>query len=325
MYKAFSRNDGKPGDRRTHAGLTYEKSVNGKWLIVRDTAFKKLLRRLHIDEGKTLRAIKAETGIPHSSLQKALNEFNLMRSKKVKSATLAEFVDRNLARLRTMYVDDGLSAMQIAEIVNEKTGHEFSETSMTKMLKERGVKIRDASDCAKAAYVQDRRKRTERGAGVFAQTAIDSWNYHLDLNLRGLTFEQYRRIAARFTYMVVRRFPQFFPANARREDREFSGIDMDHQLSRFSGYYVRKGDEYVPRKNPVPLEVLCHPVNLKLMAARANMQKSNRDHHSLKKLQEKIEAFASQHGDIFADYYERYCKQDLVMMHTEKKRGRKEG
>ena len=322
MYKEFPRNEGKPGDTRKHSGLTYEKSSNGKWLIVRDAALKKLLTRLYVTEGKTLRTIGEETGIPHSTLQKALNGYGLMRSKKSKTTTRSEFVDRNFKRLSGMYAD-GMSVAQIVEIVNAKTPQNFNESSMTKLLKAQGLAMRSESDRAYEAFTQDRRKSPVRGTGVFSQPAIDAWHYHLDMSLRGLTFTQYRRLVARFTSMVVRRFPQYFPDNARREDREFSGIDMDHQLSRFSGYYVRKGDEYVPRKNPVALDVMCHPENLKLMSARANMQKSNRDHHSLKKLLGKIDAFTEQHGDIFADYYERYCKQDLVMMHTEKRRGKR--
>lgn len=320
MYKAFSRKEGKPGDRRKHQGLTYVKSINGKWLIERDAAFKKLLTRLHVTEGKTLRTISTELGIPHSSVQKALNDLGIMRSKKERAEKRNTFVDKNFKTLKRMYAD-GMSVQHMCEYINERCETKFDEMSLARALTDKGVTLRTYKEASVARQIVGRQHIPKRGCAVFSAPAIQAWNYHLDLNLDSLTFEQYRRIVARFTGMAVKRFPQFFPGNARTEDRRFSGIDMDHQLSRFSGWYEQKGDTYQKRKKVVPLDVICHPVNLKLIPARANMQKSNRDHHTLEELQEKIAKFSKKHGDIFADYYEQYCVDDLIRLHSERQSG----
>lgn len=82
----------KVGTKKFVDGLTYVKQVNGKWLIDPTPSVRDWLTRLYVRKELTMRELSEETGIPHSSLQKLLNHFDLMRSKKEKARSHIELV-----------------------------------------------------------------------------------------------------------------------------------------------------------------------------------------------------------------------------------------
>lgn len=309
MYVNFNSEPGTVGDTRKANGLTYEKQRNGKWMLVRNKALRKLLTRLYVTEKKTLHAITAETGIPHTSVQRALNEFELMRSKKAYSAPFKEFFARNEKKLWAMY-EKGRTTAEIAKGVNAKLGTDYSWITLDRAFTKAGYTLRTHQEAITNAEQLGRRDkcRHTKGEGVWHKPAIAAWNYHLDFNLADLTIQQYKRIVYRFTYMVIKRYPQFFPENAALSERTGSGIELDHQFSRSNGYWVWDGEDYVKREQPIALEVMCHPANLKLMSAKTNSLKGARNHISLKDLMKRIEAFNKEHGDLFDGYYEKHTK-----------------
>lgn len=84
----------------------------------------------------------------------------------------------------------------------------------------------------------------------------------------------------------------------------------------FSGYWEFNGEDYVPRECPVSLEIICHPVNLKLMRGETNTRKNRINHIEYQDLIDKIDKFEQKHGDIFEDYYGTYTRRDIIEAHS---------
>lgn len=309
MYVNIESSKGKVGDIQKHNGLTYEKTRNGKWLLVRNNKLKKLLKDLHIKQGKTIRTITEETGIPHSTVQKALNDFGLMQSKKAKAEDLAKFVKKNLKLLTRMYCELEMTPAEIRKAIHKETGKDFKNIKTE--MRRQGVPIRSHGEAIAVATKKGRRYKTTSADALFSPVQITAWDNNLDRSLQGLTFKQYKRIVHRFTYMVVKRFPMYVEPGSRRELRSGTNIELDHQFSKSSGFYEFNGTEYVPRKQPISLEVICHPLNLKLMTSRSNSIKGSGNHIELDELEKQIAKFEKQHGDIFEDYYGTYTKEEI--------------
>ena len=312
MYVLIPSSQGKVGDKQKHNGLTYIKSSNGKWLLDRNKALKKVLRDLHVKKGMTIRAITKSTGIPHSTVQKALNDFGIMDSKKAKAQDLTKFVEKNLELLYKMYCELQMTPSEIRQAILKETGKNFKNIKAE--MRRQGIPIRTHAESIKVATSKGKRRGRLPGEMVFSKPAVSSWNYHLDRSLCGLTFKQYKRIVHRFTYMVVKRFPHMFEDLASLESRRGrnTGLELDHQFSKFSGYWKFNGKDYVPRKQCVSLEIMCHPLNLKLMSALTNNRKNNANHIELNELENQIAEFEKEHGDIFEDYYGTYTKEELI-------------
>ena len=324
MYVAIPRSVGIVGDTLKKKGLTYQKQTNGGWALVQNKALRQLLTGLYVDQQLTLRGITEKTGIPHSSVQKALNAFNLTRKKKTMSDEDANaFCEKNHSLLVSMYQDKGMTRTSIAEVIREKTGLPFKTCMLSRYFESVGIERRTHAEAIAEATKHGRRHKIKKGTILFSKTAIQAWENNLDRSLCGITFVQYKRIVHRFTYMVVSRFPHLFPEGTHRIDRWLSGeskdIHLDHQFSKTNGYYEFNGKDYVPRKQPVALSVICHPCNLKLMAARTNMIKHSMNHIELDDLLKRIAAFEKKHGDIFDDYYGKYTVEQIVDAYDKRK------
>ena len=57
-----------------------------------------------------------------------------------------------------------------------------------------------------------------------------------------------------------------------------------------------------PRRKPIPLQVLCHPANLKVISASENAIKGTRAAIRYGKLLRRIEEFDSIFGPVFKDF-----------------------
>lgn len=314
MYVSIPSDNGRVGDRQKHNGLTYEKAKNGKWLLVRDRALRTLLTDLHGKQKKTLRQIHTETGIPHSTIQKALNDMGLMRSKKEYSASFKKFVDRNFDKLQRMYVEKGMTFSEIADKVKEKTGHDYPSFMYGRHFKKRGVQTRTHAQGIALATTFGKRHRIPKGNQVFSSSAMRGWNDALEKPLKDLTPKQYKIIVQRFTKMVIKRFPHLFAPEFQR-DLQPDGYHIDHMFSVSSGYYELRKNVYVERKCKVPLEVICHPVNLQVIHGSANVTKGSRNSFDLEELHRRIAKFEKKHGDIFDDYYGQFTCSDIVSIH----------
>lgn len=324
MYAELSIKEGLVGEVRKIGALSYKKQTNGRWLLVRNKALRRLMTELYVDQQLTLRGITEKTGIPHSSVQGILNAFNLTRKKKSMSDEDAnKFCEKNHSLLVSMYQDKGMTRSSIAEVIREKTGLPFKTCMLSRYFESVGIERRTHAEAIAEATKHGRRYRFKRGSRIFSASSVRAWENNLDMNLSGLTFIQYKRIVHRFTYMVVARYPHLFPEGTHRIDRwlsrESQDIHLDHQFSKTNGFYEFNGKDYVPRKQPVALTVMCHPCNLKLMAARTNMIKSTSNHIELDDLLKRIAAFEKKHGDIFDDYYGKYTVEQIVDAYDKRK------
>lgn len=314
MYVSIPSDNGRVGDRQKHNGLTYEKTKNGKWLLVRDRALRTLLADLHGKQKKTLRQIHTETGIPHSTIQKALNDMGLMRSKKAYSTEFTKFADRNLDKLKRMYIEKGMTFSEIANKVKEKTGRDYPAFMYGRYFKKLGIETRSHAEGIALATLAGKRHKIPKGHQVFASSAIRGWNDALEKPLKDLSPKQYKIIVQRFTKMVIKRFPHLFPPEFQR-DLQPMGHHIDHMFSVSSGYYELRKNVYVERKCKVPLEVICHPVNLQVIHGSANVTKGSRNSFDLEELHRRIAKFEKKHGDIFDDYYGQFTCSDIVSIH----------
>lgn len=312
MYRQQNPREGKLGDRRKDGKYTYEKSNNGRWKLVENDALKKHLHSLYVKKGLGINPVSKETGIPYSVTQQLLAEFGFLRTHAGKANAFEAFMQKNFKRVLRMY-EKGQTLLEISQILEDTDGRKFPRSKYLAYFKANDVHIRDSKE-AHAVATETGRKTHEKpaGMGLFKPQATNSWHYHLDLNLSGLTFEQYKRIVYRFTYMVTVRYPKMFPANVSMQARRGEPIDLDHQLSIFNGFHRFDGKSYVARKRPLALEVMCHPANLKLMCRMTNMKKHSQNHLSLEQLTTAIAKHQEKHGDIFDDYYGRYTKEDYV-------------
>ncbi len=314
MYVKLPSSEGEVGEKRKVNNLTYEKSRNGKWLLVRNKALKVLLTKLHVTDGLTLRGIHTETGIPHSSIQSALNDLGIMRSKKAKSAEIHAFIDKNLDKLKRMYFEKGMSFVEIAAKVKEKTGRDYRPFMYARYFRKLGIELRDHSEAIAVATSRGRRHCIPKGQIIFASHSVRGWNDALDHPLKDLTPLQYKRIVQRFTGAVIKRFPHLFAPEFQRDLKPY-GYHVDHMFSVSNGFYELRKNQYVERKCKVPLEVICHPVNLQLIHGAANMTKGSRNAFDLEDLHKRIAVFEKKHGDIFDDYYGQFTCSDIVDIH----------
>lgn len=324
MYVELPKDEGCVGDTRKVNGLTYKKQTNGRWLLVRNKRLRSIVTKLYCVEELTLRGITDRTGIPHSSMQRILNDFGLMRKKKSMSdEDASKFCRKNHTTLVAMYLNEGLTRSSIAKAVVGATGLPFTSKMLSRYFDSVGVYRRNHSESIAEATKHGRMVTRKRGELLFSKRAIASWDYHLDMDLRGLTYAQYKRIVRRFTYMTVSRYPDLFPEGTHTIDRWLIGnsadTHLDHQYSISNGYYEFDGRDYLQRDLPVPLTVMCHPCNLKLLTAKANMIKSSSNHISLEDLTSSIAEFERKHGDIFDDYYGNYAKDSLVTAYSKRK------
>lgn len=324
MYVELPKDEGCVGDTRKVNGLTYKKQTNGRWLLVRNKRLRSIVTKLYCVEELTLRGITDRTGIPHSSIQRILNDFGLMRKKKSMSdEDASKFCRKNHSLLVHMYRDRGMARSSISKIIREKTGLPFKTCMLARYFESVGIERRTHAEAIAEATKHGRRYKIPRGQVLFSSHAQSAWNDLIEKNLQGLTYRQYKMIVHRFTYMVVSRFPHLFPEGTHRIDRwrtgESKDIHLDHQFSKTNGYYEFDGKDYVPRKQPIELTVMCHPCNLKLMAAKTNMIKHSMNHIELDELHKRIAAFEKKHGDIFDDYYGKYTVEQIVSAYDKRK------
>lgn len=314
----------KIGTKHHENGITYIKTSSGNWAIEKTPTIRRWLESLYVGENLTLRQLCERTGLPHSSAQRLLEDFDLMRKKKTMSDKDADaFCKKNHSLLVHMYRDRGMARSSIAKIIREKTGLPFKTCMLARYFESVGIERRTHAEAIAEATKHGRRYKMPRGQVLFSSHAQSAWNDLIEKNLQGLTYRQYKMIVHRFTYMVVSRFPHLFPEGTHRIDRwrtgESKDIHLDHQFSKTNGYYEFDGKDYVPRKQPIELTVMCHPCNLKLMAAKTNMIKHSMNHIELDELHKRIAAFEKKHGDIFDDYYGKYTVEQIVSAYDKRK------
>lgn len=84
------------GTKHHENGITYIKTKSGGWAIESTPTVRRWLEALYVGENLTLRALCERTGIPHSSAQNLLVEFDLMRSKKKRWTDNASLVQEHV-------------------------------------------------------------------------------------------------------------------------------------------------------------------------------------------------------------------------------------
>lgn len=304
-------------------GFKFERSKNGLWKLLPTKELKSYLKKFYVDQSMPLRKLAEVSGQPMATLQNLLNEFNLMRKKKPNSdEEVFDFCIKNKNLIVNLYHNEGLNVSGIVTKINSYGKIHVTRRQLSSYFDSIGLERRSHVESIHKYRDLGRGRTPERGEAVFSSHAVSSWHYHLDLDLDRLTYNQYKRVVYRFTYMAIARLPHLYPDLAHKRDRKrlgISGVDLDHQFSISNGYYDLVKGHYVKKKQVVPLEVMCHPCNLKLIPERTNCIKGSRNHKTLDQLLDEIKKFNKKHGDIFDDYYDKFTKDDVVELHRSKK------
>lgn len=303
-------------------GFKFERSKNGLWKLIANKKLRDYLTNHYVKREMTLRKLSEFSGHPMATLQNLLNDFGLMRKKKPNSnEEVFKFCSKNKDKLLSMYHDDGRNVEYILDKINSNGKIHVTRRQLSSYFNSIELERRSHAEAIRTYRKLGRGYSNARGSSLFSDPAVRSWDYHLDMDLSRLTYNQYKRVVYRFTYMAISRLPNVFPDLAHKKDRKalgISGVDLDHQFSVSSGYYELIEGQYVKRDQVVPLEVMCHPCNLKLIPEKINCIKGARNHKSLKQLIDEIEKFKKKHGDIFDDYYGTYSKDEVVALYKTK-------
>ena len=287
ILNVISRDEGCVGDIRKVGKFTYVKARNGKWGLVYDKPVLKLLRDLHID-GLTNVQIAQHTGIPRPRVTKVLRELGLVRhldraEKVAKSMRIHS--DKNLeAEVLRLYRERHFPCWLIAQVLDIGYRPVYNLVRST-------VGIRTV---AQASESHVRRTGVSKGYTQH-KNAIEK---NLKRSLK--TFKEYTRAVRALTYVLMYDYQRLVDPDGLKSHQWHA----DHQFSIYLGFYrfSKRLNSYVPRTRPIPLQVICHPANLKIISASENAVKGHAAAVSYGKLLRRIEEFDSLFGPVFEDF-----------------------
>lgn len=103
---------------------------------------------------------------------------------------------------------------------------------------------------------------------------------------KSFTLTEYNRKIKKFTGYVYRAYKDIIDPKRLRG----SEYHLDHRLS--------KSHAYSKYDTPLPLRVVCHPMNLKVVTARENLTKNHKSTLTLSALKRRIKKFDSEYGPL---------------------------
>lgn len=279
--KSLKANVGKRIRHRS-TGYWFEKSKNGKWGLVWTDELIEAVRKLYVEDEKTLREIAETMDVTHSLIQKLIDANNWMRSKRERGEYIKSVLSQH-KKLKKMYITKGMSAGEIA-------AHFKIDPSYLELYFKEQPYRRTMSEAMLNSI--------ERGNKDYIMNPhFEAWDFYLTLDLTNLDFLQYKHAARKFTNCVMLRYGHIIDPKCKRSH----DFHVDHRVSISEGFYKIDPDSGKPirRKKVLPLYELCHPANLKLMRGKDNHIKSARSSISVKKLQEEIHKFDTMFGVVF--------------------------
>lgn len=288
ITNAISSREGVVGERRTVNGIQYEKRRNGRWKILYDSKLIGRIRRELVTKGKTQQEVADYFGLtrPAVSLIAKHNGFASDPNKKERGDRNREIARTNSREIKRLHTKEHVGAAELTRIFG------FSQVGYVEQyLKSKPWKV-SQSEIAKASVLREE---------VRKQQNHYLRNCYLTASLKSVrSYHEYKHRVRRLTALVLKDFVEILdPKNLRSPEWH-----IDHQISIFSGYFIYSPTrrKFVRRKELIPLHLVCHPANLKLLPRAVNSSKANDNHLTEKELLTKIKSFEKVHGKVFPGF-----------------------
>jgi hypothetical protein len=265
-------------------GYSYTKSKNGKWALIIPDRLKKKVVRLY--KNQTFRDISEEVGLSMSTVQAIVNEEGVSKGKADLIKHHKQIVQKNRQKIIRMYVKDSASIQEITECVALR-----DPLHVKNVLQEEGIALRSTSERVNLAF----QRSLELGTANCVKRNQESLRNAFRKTFT--TQSSYKYAVRKVTESVLVVWGDLIDTKSLRSYDHH----VDHQLSLFDGWniYSQAKNRYVKRSPIVPLHIICHPANLKLMPCTTNMKKNSTSHLSLEELLLKIKHFEKKHGKVF--------------------------
>lgn len=287
ILNVISRDEGCVGDIRKVGKFSYQKSKNGKWGLLYDEAAISYLTSLH-RKGLTNEQVSEKTGIPRPRITTLFRTLGLSRyperAGKVSRARALSSDVAFQAKVISLYTHQLFPCWLIAQTLC------VGEVSVRTLIRE-SVGLR-----SEAENVLAHKTRTGRSKGFKKHARAIS--RHRTRSIK--SFKDYTDAARRLSNVLLLDYRDFVDP----EGLSSSTMHLDHQFSIFLGFhrFSARANAYVPRRRSIPLEVLCHPANLKLIPASENALKGHSTSIRYGTLLRRIEEFDSIFGPVFEDF-----------------------
>ncbi len=235
----------------------YEKSRNGRWGLVITSGLREQILRLYgmgisLQRVRDLLLMPGHPSFSHTTIKQVVDEAESMRGKGIGPAREA-YVQKNLHTLRTL----------------RRQGVTIEELCISLNLESQQLGTL-SSTCRRPG-----RPNRSADALLLSSTEYESWNSALELDLSETSFVQYKS--------AVRTISEFVMSRTGCAERRSRSRHVDHKLSIFHGYFTedsvpspRSDGSTVktPRGSPIPLAVMCHPSNLRIVDSVDNCTKN---------------------------------------------------
>lgn len=285
IQNVIDRKEGKVGDRRKHTnGLYYVKARNGKWQLEISPGLVSKVRSLYVKEKINLREVGQRLGICHSTVSIIANANGFGSGKKDVIRANKNILEKYKKEITRMYVKQGMSFKEIADSLNTRwqlVGTYIKSLGIKRSQKEQN----QLCTISRTQNGNDPRQRVLREQDV------------LKVGHRFKNFREYAKAVRKATSYVYYFWKNIVDPRLKRS----KDFHLDHQLSIFEGYYEYDAtkNKYVARRSPVPIVVMAHPANLKIMPGITNAKKCSSSHHTLEQLLRKIKQFERTYGNAY--------------------------
>jgi len=274
------------GTRVLWGKRVYEKFKNGRWGFALTPDLLKQVEQLYCEQGCNLREVAATLSLPdhpaisHSQIQKICNQQGWMRSHYGRVDSQIDFLTRNASALKKAHLRYGLTVGELAIALNIVSGvlGNFFVTEL-------GIAPKDGH--SNASRVR------EKYGNVLTPPQRDSWNRFLSLDVNDLSFSEYQSAVRKFSDLVALRY------RLDKNHVRSMAYHVDHRVSKFYGYWTSASDRkytfgnieptQIKRSQVLPLEVICHPVNLRIVDSHTNCVKNHKSELTVKKLKALVE------------------------------------
>lgn len=274
----------KVGQRITHrpTGYVFEKSKNGRWAFVWEGETAQTILNAYSSGKCTVRSVANDLGLCHSSVQKFLDANNVLGAKRKLIKRGKKILATKADEIKRLYLDEHQNIAQISE------HFEIAINIVANFIKKQPYR-RTLAQSAAAAF-----KTKRRDATVFNKIAAERI---LNIDLRGMTLLQYREAVKKMTTNVMYNYGPLIDPEGKRSLH----YHVDHIYSVSDGWSKLCKDKkmFVPREQPMPLHLICHPANLQMLTISQNVHKGRRSAYTVKELKHAIKKFEELHGEVF--------------------------
>lgn len=273
------------GQRMTHrpTGYVFVKSQNGRWSFVFEGPAADHVINEYGFGKRTIRQIANDMGICASTVQRYLETKELLGAKRTLIQRGKEVITSKHKTIKRLYVKEGFNIDQLAE------HFDIATNVIAAYIQEQPYR-RTLTESAAVAFQTDRRNGRSKNKAATDRLLLKK--------LEGMDLEQYRHTVKKMTTNVMFRFGHLIDPEKVRSPE----FHVDHMFSVTDGWskLCKVSRTFEQRKHPVPLRIICHPANLRLLTNSQNVHKGGRSALTLKELDHAITKFESLHGEVFS-------------------------